>query len=202
MSSFNIKILYFPTLWLAVLYIISCNNAKSERTLVEPFKYEVKFYDCDRWDNVPPDINLVAEYVQMYNFRIEDTIQSSNLSKLIQTATFYSCDSISGFLFVKSYDVFFVYHNVPLFLWNLFKSSTAKWKFYQKEIKNSNYFFTSGNPDYLFLDDFDVRMERISPLFLDEIKEALYEEIREELIEELNEDEYQWQLDNYPGRIE
>ena len=68
------------------------------------------------------------------DFIIEESLDSSR-STVIRNASFYSCDSKTGFLLVKIRRTEYIYQNVPISVWENFKVAESYGKFYNNYIK-------------------------------------------------------------------
>lgn len=77
--------------------------------------------------------NAVNE-VKSTNFTIEDSIDTSR-SSFIESASFYSCDSKTGFLLVKIKSTEYIHQNVPISVWESFKRTDSFGSFYSRNIK-------------------------------------------------------------------
>ncbi len=69
------------------------------------------------------------------SFTYVDKLNTSN-SSWIRGARFYSCDNKTGFLIIVTDKQEYAHQNVPVEIWNRFKSASSFGSFYNQNIKN------------------------------------------------------------------
>ena len=72
--------------------------------------------------------------VKSSSFRFDEYINTIT-SSWIRGATFYSCDSKTGFLIIKTDKKEYIHQGVPIDLWNGFKKSESYGSYYNRYIK-------------------------------------------------------------------
>ena len=72
--------------------------------------------------------------VKYTDFTIEDSVDTSR-SSWIKSASFYSCDTKTGFLLVKIKSSEYIHQNVPISVWESFKKADSFGSFYNYNIK-------------------------------------------------------------------
>jgi hypothetical protein len=72
--------------------------------------------------------------VKSTKFTIKDSVDTSR-SSFVESVSFYSCDSKTGFLLVKIKGTEYIHQNVPIAVWGSFKKADSYGSFYSKNIK-------------------------------------------------------------------
>lgn len=68
------------------------------------------------------------------NFKFADNCDVSD-SSFITSADYYSCDGLAGFFIVGMNGKKYIFQNMPYKIWEGFKNSESKGKFYNREIR-------------------------------------------------------------------
>jgi len=97
---------------------ISCNNSSCNELPTQFNNYEQALSEIKSTD-----------------FSFEDSVDTSR-SSFIESASFYSCDSKSGYLIIGIRNTEYIYQNVPISVWEEFKEAESFGKFYNSNIKD------------------------------------------------------------------
>jgi hypothetical protein len=92
--------------------------------------------NCKELPNSFSNYNQAKEIVLRSSFKlIEDADVSS--SSWISSAKFYSCDSFSGFLVIRTGNKTYIHQGIPFKVWVSFKNADSKGSFYSRNIKGN-----------------------------------------------------------------
>jgi len=75
--------------------------------------------------------NLIEKIAFLYSDKV-----NASKSNWIRTASFYSCDKKSGFFIITTDKQEYTHQNMPIEIWNSFKSANSFGQFYNQNIKN------------------------------------------------------------------
>lgn len=73
------------------------------------------------------------EIIDNTSFNFEDN-QNTSKSSWIRSAVYYSCDTEKGFLKIRTDNGEYVHQNVPISVWNKFKSADSYGRFWHTNI--------------------------------------------------------------------
>lgn len=93
-----------------------------------------KSKNCSQVPNSFSNFNSALSEINKSNFEIEDKVNTSK-SSWVKGASFFSCDSEKGFFILKTNSEKYIHQNVPIELWQEFKSTNSFGSFYTKKIK-------------------------------------------------------------------
>ncbi|MDA9025489.1 KTSC domain-containing protein [Flavobacteriaceae bacterium] len=111
------------------LLIISCNS-KDCKGLPSSFKsYEEELSE-----------------IKSVDFKFEDYLTTSK-SSFIDSATYLSCDGINGYMIIEIKNTDYIYHNIPISLWNSFINANSFGTFYNLNIKGYKFKNRINNGD-------------------------------------------------------
>ena len=74
--------------------------------------------------------------VKSSNFSFIETDNTSR-SSVIESADYYNCDSKTGYLIIEIRNTNYIYQNVPISVWNSFKSADSYGDFYNDYVKGN-----------------------------------------------------------------
>ena len=99
------------------LLIISCNSK-----------------DCKELPSSFKSYKEELSEIKSVDFKFEDYLTTSK-SSFIDSATYLSCDGINGYMIIEIKNTDYIYHNIPISLWNSFINVNSFGTFYNVNIK-------------------------------------------------------------------
>lgn len=91
--------------------------------------------DCKILPSSFPCYEVALKIVKAATFKVKETVDASR-SSWIRGATFYSCDSRTGFLIIKTDDGEYIHQALPMEVWRGFKTAPSMGSYYQANIRN------------------------------------------------------------------
>ena len=73
--------------------------------------------------------------IKSTKFTLSDNVNTSR-SSVIENADYYSCDGKIGYLIIEIRNTEYIYQNVPISVWQEFKTADSFGSFYNRNIKN------------------------------------------------------------------
>lgn len=92
--------------------------------------------DCK---NIPTSFSSYEQAIRLVKssaFKVKETVDTSR-SSWIRGATYYSCDSRTGFLIIKTDDREYIHQAVPIEVWRGFKNAQSFGSYYSNNIKGN-----------------------------------------------------------------
>ena len=94
---------------------------------------------CDQLSNQFSSYDEAISKIKSADFKINETANTSK-SSWIKNASFFSCDSNTGYFILETFKQEYLYSELPYSLWKEFKSAESFGSYYNQKIKN-NYIF-------------------------------------------------------------
>jgi hypothetical protein len=101
-----------------------------------------------------PDCNSIQQSFTSYDqaisiiketkFAFSDHI-NTNSSSWIQSASYFSCDNVSGYFIMYTQNNDYLYRDIPRTLWENFKYASSFGSFYNQNIKNNYQYYLTLN---------------------------------------------------------
>ena len=105
-----------------LLLIFACNNV-----------------DCNKLPKKFSSYEQAIKKIEAAYFKFGETINTSK-SSWIRSASFYSCDGISGFFIIETDKKKYIYSDIPYDIWQQFKNAKSFGSYYNQNIKNKYIF--------------------------------------------------------------
>lgn len=93
-----------------------------------------KSHNCKNLPNQFQSYEDAKRIISSSSFKL-DEVMDTRKSSWIKDARFKSCDGSIGFLIIHLKDKTYMHQNVPLSIWNQFKSAYSFGQFYNQQIK-------------------------------------------------------------------
>jgi hypothetical protein len=97
--------------------------------------YSCSAQNCRDIPSVFSSYQQAKNLIQKSSFAYSDKLNTSK-SSWIRGASFYSCDNKTGFLIIATDKQEYTHQNLPIEIWNSFKSANSFGQFYNQNIKN------------------------------------------------------------------
>ena len=91
-------------------------------------------YPCKDLPKTFYSYNEAINKVKTSKFSFVDNVNTSN-SSFINSAHYYSCDGITGFMIIELNNKEYIHSGVPIKIWLSFKNSESLGSFYSKNIR-------------------------------------------------------------------
>lgn len=95
--------------------------------------------DCDELPNSYTSYDEAVKEIKAANFKIQEKVNTSK-SSWIRGASFYSCDGNTGFFILQTDSQEYIYSDVPVDIWEGFKSADSFGSYYDYNIKHRFFF--------------------------------------------------------------
>lgn len=93
-------------------------------------------------DSLPPHYDSYGQALKSIrhaSFHLHESCNTSS-SSWIRGAEYYSCDGRTGFFLLKTDKQWYIHRDVPVTVWNGFKSASSRGSYYDNNIKGRYYF--------------------------------------------------------------
>ncbi len=117
-----------------ILLLISCNQEKIDNLGSQISVSEYEPSNCNELPAYFNNYKHALEKVKSASFKISDKINTYK-SIWIRGASFYSCDSQTGFLIIETDKKEYIHQDVPINVWNNFKKAGSFGSYYSSNIK-------------------------------------------------------------------
>ena len=91
--------------------------------------------NCKDIPDVFSSYQQAKNFIQKSSFFYSEKVNTSK-SSWIRSASFYSCDKKTGFFIIATHKKEYIHQNLPIEIWNSFKSVGSFGQFYNQKIKN------------------------------------------------------------------
>jgi hypothetical protein len=91
--------------------------------------------DCNKLQSNFSTYNEAMSKIKSTKFTISDNVNTSR-SSWVRGASFYSCDAKKGYFIIYTDTRNYIYKDLPISIWNGFKSASSFGSYYDKNIKN------------------------------------------------------------------
>jgi hypothetical protein len=132
----------------AIFYSCKSSNSNEPKTIVS--NSDIAKIET----TVPPDCNSIQQSFTSYDqairiiketkFAFTDHLNTTS-SSWIRSASYFSCDNVSGYFILYTENSDYLYRDIPKTLWENFKHASSFGTFYHQNIKNNYQYFLTLN---------------------------------------------------------
>lgn len=97
--------------------------------------YACNGVDCDQLPKQFTSYEEAIQKIKTANFKVDETINTSK-SSWIRSASFFSCNGISGFFIIGTDKKEYIYLDIPYDIWQGFKNAESFGSYYNHNIKH------------------------------------------------------------------
>lgn len=100
---------------------------------------QISFVSCSSQDckQIPSHFNTYEQaisFIKKVTFKYKDVVNTSK-SSWLRSASFYSCNGITGYFILRTDNKEYLHTGVPLTLWKQFKNAPSFGSFYDRNIR-------------------------------------------------------------------
>jgi hypothetical protein len=99
-----------------------------------------KIANCDKLPKHFESYDKAISQIKSSHFNIAETVDTDK-SSWITSASYYSCDGLSGFFILGTTTKEYVHSNLPVKVWEEFKKADSYGRYYDENIRHRYHFY-------------------------------------------------------------